>query len=106
MPGYVRVAKTDENSTDSLLAERGKTHGDYHEQAELAGALRDLFATAGKWNKLTRVEKDAVLMIAVKLSRALTGNPHEGDHWKDIQGYARLVEKDLEFYGSPKAQPE
>jgi hypothetical protein len=99
-------AQNAQSTTDSLLAERGKTHGDYHEQAELACALREVFATAGKWNKLTRVEKDATLMIAVKLSRVLTGNPHELDHWKDIQGYARLVEKDIEFYGSPKIQPE
>ena len=91
---------------DDTLNERHKTHGDYHEQAELSCALRDLFQTAGKWRTLTRVEKDAALMIAVKLSRALTGNPHEADHWKDIQGYARLVEKDLEVYGAPKLEPE
>lgn len=88
--------------TDALLKERGKTHGDYHAQAELACAIRDLFQTAGKWGHLTRVEKDAALMIAVKLSRALTGNPHEPDHWRDIQGYARLVETDLDLYGAPK----
>lgn len=93
-------------STDELLKTRGATHGDYHQQAELAGALRALFATAERWRLLTRVEQDAVLMIAVKLSRALTGNPHEPDHWQDIAGYARLVVKDLALYGAPKLPKE
>lgn len=91
---------------DDTLAQRGKTHGDYHEQAEFAGALRELFATAGKWRLLTRVEKDAALMIAVKLSRILTGNPHYADSWVDVAGYATLVVKDLEVYGAPKVQPD
>lgn len=95
-----------QDTTEHLLRTRGATHGDYHQQAELAGAIRDLFATAERWQNLTRVEKDAALMIAVKLSRALTGNPHEHDHWQDIAGYARLVVKDLDLYGAPKLPKE
>lgn len=89
---------------DETLRERGKTHGDYHEQAEFAGALRDLFQTAGKWKALTRVEKDAALMIAVKLSRILTGNPHYADSWVDVAGYATLVVKDIEAYSVPNVE--
>lgn len=98
--------KEPQDATENLLKTRGATHGDYHQQAELAGAIRELFSTAERWRLLTRVEKDAVLMIAVKLSRALTGNPHEPDHWNDIAGYARLVVKDLEMYGAPKLPRE
>jgi hypothetical protein len=29
-------------------------------------------------------------MIAVKISRILTGDAGEPDHWDDIQGYAHL----------------
>lgn len=94
------------DATDAILTERRATHGDYHEQAELGCAIRDLFATAGRWRHLTKVQKDAALMVAVKLSRILTGNPHEKDHWADIAGYARLVVKDIEMYGTPKLPKE
>jgi hypothetical protein len=30
-------------------------------------------------------------MIALKLSRILSGKPDEQDHWDDIAGYARLA---------------
>lgn len=80
---------------EETLRDRQSSHGDYHEQAELACALRDTMATGVCWRSLTKVEKDALLMIAVKVSRILTGNPHAVDHWHDIQGYAALVELDL-----------
>lgn len=80
---------------DETLQDRQASHGDYHEQAEMACALRDTMRTGVRWASLSRVEQDALQMIAVKLSRILTGNPHVVDHWHDIQGYAALVERDL-----------
>ena len=34
-------------------------------------------------------------MIAVKISRILTGDPSHADNWHDIAGYATLVERRL-----------
>ena len=83
------------SDVSDTLKNRNNTHGDYHEQAELAAALRRIMGTGLNWMKLTDQEQDALLMIAVKLSRILSGNPHEPDHWHDIAGYATLVERDI-----------
>lgn len=83
--------------SDTLKA-RNSTHGDYHEQAELAAALRHTMQSGKYWRKLTNQEEDALLMIAVKISRILTGNPHFEDSWHDIAGYATLVERDLQTH--------
>jgi hypothetical protein len=38
---------------------------------------------------------EALDMIAVKISRILTGDPNYSDNWHDIQGFAKLVENRL-----------
>lgn len=77
---------------DKILAERGKTHGDFSNQAECAQDLKKAFRAWAKHNKqLTPYMKEAVDMILHKLARAATGDPFVQDHWDDIAGYATLV---------------
>lgn len=83
------------------LKERGKTHGDYKENALLAKALKDYlrvsYQTAkGDADVSNLLENNAMIRytldaIAVKLARISTGNALEPDHWKDIAGYAYLM---------------
>jgi hypothetical protein len=44
---------------------------------------------------MTASQREALEMIAHKISRILAGDPHFADHWTDISGYARLVERQL-----------
>lgn len=80
--------------TDTLK-DRGPTHGDYHDQAEMSQALQDTIRTGANWRTLTKVQRDALIMISVKVSRILTGDPNHADSWHDIAGYATLAEQDL-----------
>ncbi len=76
---------------DKILAERGKTHGDFSNQAECAQDLKKAFYAWAQYNtKLTPYMKEAVDMILHKLARAATGDPFVQDHWDDIAGYAFL----------------
>lgn len=78
--------------TDKLLSDRGKTHGQYFRQAAVTQMQRELFRSCTEgWAKLTPVQKDALEMISVKISRILTGDPNHKDHWDDIAGYATLA---------------
>jgi len=77
--------------TSELLAERGKTHGDYSVHAEITQRLKDIMFDQDNWVNLYCTEKEALHMIAHKIGRILTGNPHYKDHWDDIAGYAKLV---------------
>ena len=76
---------------DKILAERGKTHGDFSNQAECAQDLKKAFYLWTMHNKPTPYMKEAVDMILHKLARVATGDPSVQDHWDDIAGYATLV---------------
>ncbi len=77
---------------DKILAERGKTHGDFSNQAECAQDLKKAFYAWAQHNtKLAPYMREAVDMILHKLARAATGDPFVQDHWDDIAGYATLV---------------
>jgi len=82
--------------TDSLIAVRGSTHGHYPTQAAVTQEIKRVFRAAPNWGDLTPVEADALEMMACKLGRILAGDPHFYDHWSDIAGYARLVDKECE----------
>lgn len=76
---------------DKILAERGKTHGDFSNQAECAQDLKKAFYLWAMHNRLTPYMKESVDMILHKLARISTGDPFVEDHWDDIAGYAKLA---------------
>lgn len=75
---------------DALLVERGKTHGDYSDRAGMTQRLKLAMRGGVRWNDLLPHEQETLEMIANKIGRILSGDPHFVDHWDDIAGYARL----------------
>ena len=93
------VPNTKEYTTiESILKERGTTHGDFANHAwttqSMKGAFRAGLERAGN-NHLTPSMLESVDMILHKLGRVAAGNPKHKDHWDDIAGYATLVSKEL-----------
>ena len=80
-------------SIEQILAQRGKTHGEFKDQASCAQELKEVWHRHAKdcGNNGHSVVNEAVDMIMHKLARAATGALLEPDHWLDIQGYAKLV---------------
>jgi len=78
-------------TTEALLAGRGKTHGDWGEQAVITQSLKDVMRMVDGWDGLTSSDCEALEMIAVKIGRILAGDPNHRDHWLDISGYAMLA---------------
>jgi hypothetical protein len=74
----------------TILAERGKTHGDYAEHAEITQKIKMIMHSRPIWLALAHHERETLDMIAHKIGRVLAGNPHFEDHWRDIAGYATL----------------
>lgn len=71
----------------SETVNRQHTHGSAFEQFGLAQRLKREFRNWGQLD-LDPVKAEALDMIAVKISRILTGNGDFEDHWEDIAGYA------------------
>ncbi len=77
--------------TKDLLAERGKTNGDFGVHAALTQELKEVMFGVNTYKDLSMVQREALEMIAHKIGRILAGNPDHKDHWDDIAGYAKLV---------------
>ena len=80
-------------SIEQILAQRGKTHGEFEDQARCAQELKEVWHRHAKkcGNNGNPMVNEAVDMIFHKLARAATGALLEPDHWLDIRGYAKLV---------------
>lgn len=76
-----------------ILDERQKTHGDFDLTAMIAQELKYAMRRGKNWSEMDDTEREALEMIATKIGRILSGNPHEVDHWRDIAGYAALIER-------------
>lgn len=89
----------------SILDERQKTHGDFYRVAGTAQELKGVLRRGKNWKMLDDTERETLEMIASKIGRVLSGNPHEVDHWRDIAGYATLIERWLISCTAPERDP-
>ena len=82
-------------SIDATLNERQKTHGDFASHAVLSQTMKSIMQAQPKWSGMEDDQHEALEMIVHKIARILNGDPHYPDHWRDIAGYATLVERRL-----------
>lgn len=87
-----------QESMDALLQKREDQYGSFMFNANIAIRLKGVIhnAIAQKDLHLAPDQMLALDMIAVKISRILSGNPSHKDSWVDIAGYAKLVSDRLE----------
>ncbi len=88
-----------------LLDEREKTHGAFYNVASMAQELKDAMRRGRNWKVLDDTERETLEMIASKIGRILAGNPHEPDHWRDVAGYATLIERALTACSASEGGP-
>ena len=82
---------------DPLLVEREKTHGSFAINAKISQTLKNTFSDAHyKGVGMPDAQIEALDMIALKLSRILSGQANFKDHWDDIAGYAKLASEACE----------
>lgn len=81
----------------ATLNNRQGIYGRFSDNAEIAQGLKDYIRTTPNWlnNHLTPSMKQSLDVIMDKVSRILGGDPAYVDNWHDVQGYARLVERQL-----------
>ena len=87
------VRATQEERIEKILDAREEQYGSFLQSAHLAVTLKGTMhnAIARADLHLFPDQLLALDMIAVKISRILTGNPSHLDSWLDIAGYAKLV---------------
>ncbi len=80
---------------NDTLTERGERYGTLYANAAVAQRLKQEMRATPNWARMAPDQKEALDMLASKISRLLTGDPNHGDSWHDIAGYAKLVEDRL-----------
>jgi hypothetical protein len=80
---------------EEVLAQRGKSHGDWTEQAASTQHIKEILRCGTAYDTMTSAQKEGLDMIAHKMARIVTGDPNEPDHWFDIEGYARITRERL-----------
>lgn len=75
---------------DEIIQQRRTTHGPFSQVARTETLILLAFEDAPNWRKLSDVQRSSMRMMAHKMARILCGDPSYEDHWKDIQGYAKL----------------
>lgn len=82
-------------SIDATLAERESRYGSFLQNASIAQTLKSVMRNANNWNYLNFDQRESLDMIASKMGRILSGDASYADSWRDIAGYAKLVENRL-----------
>jgi len=83
-------------TTETILAEREKTHGQFRGQALIAQSLKNVMRITRNWHNLTVSQKEALEMDAHKTARILNGDPSYEDSWADKAGYATLIVREIQ----------
>jgi hypothetical protein len=78
---------------ETTLEQRGSKYGSFVDQGRIEQNIKRAMQDSPNWNELPDDSKCALEMIATKISRILKGDPEYDDSWRDIAGYAVLIEK-------------
>lgn len=77
------------------LDTRPMTHGDFNESSNFVQSMHKLLNATPNAKKLTSAQARGLKMIIEKLSRILYGDYGFHDHWIDIEGYAKLINRSM-----------
>lgn len=76
---------------NNILDERGSRYGDFSSNATTTQLIKQAINLGDTTNKLSFYQREALEMIAHKISRIVNGDANYMDSWVDIVGYAQLV---------------
>lgn len=85
-------------STEQILEERGKVHGDWSNNARASAEMFATFEQICEKSGKTPIPEimEAIRMALHKIGRMASGDIMEIDHWADAIGYLTLGKKYIE----------
>lgn len=76
------------------LNQRQEQYGSFEDVAMITEQMVDVMRK-GYYENLAYNQKMALYMICSKMARIVNGNPNHKDSWRDIAGYATLIDNEL-----------
>lgn len=84
-------------SLEATITQRRGRYGPLIESGEVAMKTEDYWRSLPGWEKMAYDQREALAMIAHKISRIMCGDPDYDDSWVDIAGYAQNVVNRLRY---------
>lgn len=82
----------EEQKIEETLSRRGGTYGDFRDNARISQNIKKAMQDSPNWQVLPPYLKEGLELIALKMSRILSGDPLYADNPHDMIGYAKLIE--------------
>lgn len=76
---------------EATLAVRGARYGSFQIQSIFSQRLKNVMCEGESWAEMSTDKKEVLEMIALKVSRIITGDSEYLDNWHDIIGYTQLA---------------
>lgn len=83
------------SNINETLDQRQGSYGSFDVQCKVAQGIKRSMQGSTNWDNLEDYQKEALEMIATKVSRILNGDHLYIESWRDISGYATLVVQTL-----------
>lgn len=83
---------SEQTDITETLARRGGTYGDFRENARIGQNIKKAMRDSPNWHVLPPYMQEGLELIALKMSRMLSGDPLYHDNPHDLIGYAKLIE--------------
>jgi len=84
-----------DNNVHATIQERQKQYGSFKINAHISQGIKKAMRNSTAWVDLSDDKKEALEMIAMKISRILTDRADYEDNWHDIAGYAIRIEETI-----------
>ena len=93
VPPYLSGSEQKPKTVEDTLKARRAFYGPFIDHARYADAINCVFESSPNWKTMPVDSRESLRSIAGKIARILNGDPEYDDNWRDIAGYATLVEK-------------
>jgi hypothetical protein len=80
-----------DNANQAIFNEREKRYGIYQDGAYICENIKAAFRKSKNWEVLDPDQKLSLDMVALKISRALNGDPNYSDNWRDASVFFMMV---------------
>lgn len=80
-----------------IIKDRQPRYGSFKQRALIVQSLKNVMQSAPNWAVLSADQRQALEMMAEKVSRILNGNHNDLDSWRDASGYPQLIVDRLEI---------
>lgn len=89
---------------EKILSDAEKSKGEFLQRSSTSQQIKSTFRWQPNWENLSDYKKEALEMMADRISGILNGNSDNTKSWCSIEGYAKLVADSIQEQIAPSRE--